>query len=189
MSSGAPTRDKLCRTRIKRSKTGGLRARWHLYGFRSCRSYLCSIAPSTGSRATRPRHCGNSAIRHRSCLLCGLEIVGHWPIAGSPAPYRQLRRHTSSQRASLAKRKGTLPYSRAVVANVSKSTTMKRCAFCGGRLGLISHREGSLRFCKQAHKSADLQRQRQQQKAAGRRRMRFDFLTRRAVTSTGMAGG
>ena len=30
MRSGAPTRDKLCRTRIKRSKTGGLRARWHL---------------------------------------------------------------------------------------------------------------------------------------------------------------
>jgi hypothetical protein len=27
VSSGAPTRDKLCRTRIKRSKTGGLRAR------------------------------------------------------------------------------------------------------------------------------------------------------------------
>ena len=52
MSSGAPTRDKLCRTRIKRSKTGGLHARWHLDGFRSCRSYLCSIAPSTGSRAT-----------------------------------------------------------------------------------------------------------------------------------------
>ena len=25
---------------------------------------------------------------------------------------------------------------------------MKRCAFCGGRLGLVSHRKGSLRFCK-----------------------------------------
>ena len=24
---------------------------------------------------------------------------------------------------------------------------MKRCAFCGGRLGLVSHRKGSLRFC------------------------------------------
>ncbi len=56
---------------------------------------------------------------------------------------------------------------------------MKRCAFCGARLGLISHREGSLRFCKQAHKSAYLQRQREQQAAEGRRKMWFDFLTRR----------
>jgi len=31
---------------------------------------------------------------------------------------------------------------------------MKRCALCGGRLGLISHRKGLLRFCKLAHKSA-----------------------------------
>ena len=54
--------------------------------------------------------------------------------------------------------------------------TMKRCAFCGGRLGLISHRKGGLRFCKQAHKSAYLQRQREQQEAEGRRRMWFDFL-------------
>src|SRR6516165_12687299 len=52
----------------------------------------------------------------------------------------------------------------------------KRCAFCGGRLGLISHRKGGLRFCKQAHKSAYLQRQREQQEAEGRRRMWFDFL-------------
>jgi hypothetical protein len=44
---------------------------------------------------------------------------------------------------------------------------MKRCAFCGGRLGLISHRKGSLRFCKQVHKSAYLERQREDQK--GRR--------------------
>ena len=56
---------------------------------------------------------------------------------------------------------------------------MKRCAFCGGRLGLISHRKGSLRFCKQAHKSAYLQRQRERQEAEGRRRMWFDFLNRR----------
>jgi hypothetical protein len=48
---------------------------------------------------------------------------------------------------------------------------MKRCAFCGGRLGLVSHRKGSLRFCKRVHKSAYLQRQREQQEAEGRRRM------------------
>ena len=41
---------------------------------------------------------------------------------------------------------------------------MKRCAFCGGRLGLVSHREGSLRFCKRVHKLAYLQCQREQQK-------------------------
>ena len=58
---------------------------------------------------------------------------------------------------------------------------MKRCAFCGGRLGLISHREGSLRFCKQAHKSAYLQRQREEQKAESGRRMWFDFLNRRST--------
>jgi hypothetical protein len=28
---------------------------------------------------------------------------------------------------------------------------MKRCAFYGGRLGLVSHRKGSLRFCKRVH--------------------------------------
>ena len=48
---------------------------------------------------------------------------------------------------------------------------MKRCALCGGRLGLISHRHGRLRFCKQVHKSAYLQRRREQQKAEGGRRM------------------
>jgi hypothetical protein len=69
---------------------------------------------------------------------------------------------------------------------------MKRCVFCGGRLRLISHRRGSLRFCKQAHKSAYLQRQREQQAVEGRRRMWFIFLNRRpaeSVPSTGMAGG
>ena len=30
----------------------------------------------------------------------------------------------------------------------------KSCAFCGGRLGLILHREGPLRFCSRAHKEA-----------------------------------
>jgi hypothetical protein len=35
---------------------------------------------------------------------------------------------------------------------------VKRCAFCDGRLGLISHRQGKLRFCKKAHGRAyDLQ--------------------------------
>jgi hypothetical protein len=48
---------------------------------------------------------------------------------------------------------------------------MKRCAFCGGRPGLISQRKGSLRFCKRVHKSAYLQRRREQQEAEGRRRM------------------
>jgi hypothetical protein len=64
---------------------------------------------------------------------------------------------------------------------------MKRCAFCGGRLGLISQREGGLRFW-QAHKSAYLQRPREQQKAEGRsrRKMWFDFLIRQPAW---MAGG
>jgi hypothetical protein len=30
----------------------------------------------------------------------------------------------------------------------------KRCAYCGGGLGLISHRKYSLRFCKKDHKKA-----------------------------------
>jgi len=53
---------------------------------------------------------------------------------------------------------------------------MKRCAFCDGRLGLISHRKGGLRFCKQAHKLTYRQRQRELQEAEGRRRMWVDFL-------------
>jgi hypothetical protein len=42
---------------------------------------------------------------------------------------------------------------------------MKRCALCGGPLGLISHREGMLRFCKLAHKTAYIERRREQLKA------------------------
>ena len=45
---------------------------------------------------------------------------------------------------------------------------MKRCAFCGGRLGLISHRKGNLSFCKRVHKSAYLERQREYQRAEDR---------------------
>ena len=56
---------------------------------------------------------------------------------------------------------------------------MKRCALCGGRLGLISHRKGALRFCKLTHKSAFTERQREQQKAEHRRKLWFDFLSRR----------
>jgi hypothetical protein len=56
---------------------------------------------------------------------------------------------------------------------------MKRCALCGGRLGSNFTSTGNLRFCKQVHKSAYLQRRREQQKAEGGRRMWFDFLSRR----------
>jgi hypothetical protein len=56
---------------------------------------------------------------------------------------------------------------------------MQRCAFCGGRLGLISHRKGGLRFCKRAHKSAYLERQHEDQKAENRRKLWLDFLSRR----------
>jgi hypothetical protein len=48
-----------------------------------------------------------------------------------------------------------------LAAAVSERGTMKRCAFCGGRLGLISHRKGRLRFCKRVHRLAYLQRQRE----------------------------
>ena len=54
---------------------------------------------------------------------------------------------------------------------------MKRCAFCGGRLGLISYRKGRLRFCRQVHKSTYFQRQREGQKIEARRKTWFDFLT------------
>ena len=57
---------------------------------------------------------------------------------------------------------------------------MKRCAFCGGGLGLISHRNGMLRFCKLAHKSTYIERKREQQKAH-RRKLWFDLLSRRPV--------
>jgi hypothetical protein len=30
----------------------------------------------------------------------------------------------------------------------------KRCAYCGGPLGLISHRKRRLRFCRLSHKKA-----------------------------------
>jgi hypothetical protein len=56
---------------------------------------------------------------------------------------------------------------------------MKRCALCGGRLGLISHRKGSLRFCRRMHKSDYLERQRERQNAEDRRKSWFDFLARR----------
>jgi hypothetical protein len=56
---------------------------------------------------------------------------------------------------------------------------MERCAFCGGGLGLISHRSGMLRFCKPAHKSAYIERKHEQLKAEHRRKLWFDFLDRR----------
>jgi hypothetical protein len=56
---------------------------------------------------------------------------------------------------------------------------MKRCAFCGGRLGLISHQKGRLRFCRLAHKSAYLERQREHKVAEDRRKSWLDFLSRR----------
>jgi hypothetical protein len=56
---------------------------------------------------------------------------------------------------------------------------MKRCAFCGGRLGLLSHRKGRLHFCKRAHKAAYVQCERQQQDAERERKSFFDFLNRR----------
>jgi ssDNA-binding Zn-finger/Zn-ribbon topoisomerase 1 len=57
---------------------------------------------------------------------------------------------------------------------------MKRCALCGGRLGLISHRKGIFRFCKLAHKSAHIECEREQQKAEQRRKLWSDFLSRRS---------
>jgi hypothetical protein len=56
---------------------------------------------------------------------------------------------------------------------------MKRCAFCGGALGLISHRKGSLRFCKRVHKSAYFERQGEHKVAEDRRKSWLDFLSRR----------
>jgi hypothetical protein len=56
---------------------------------------------------------------------------------------------------------------------------MKRCALCGGRLGLISHRKGALRFCKLAHKSAYIEREGEQRKVEHRRKLWLDFLSRR----------
>jgi len=58
---------------------------------------------------------------------------------------------------------------------------MKRCAFCGGGLGLLSHRKGRLRFCKRAHKTAYVQRQHEQQEAERQRKSWFDFLSRRTA--------
>jgi hypothetical protein len=73
--------------------------------------------------------------------------------------------------------KGVLPQS---LANFGQGDGhMKRCALCGGRLGLISHRKGMLRFCKLAHKSAYIEREREQQNAEHRRKSWLDFLSRR----------
>jgi hypothetical protein len=58
---------------------------------------------------------------------------------------------------------------------------MKRCALCGGHLGLVSHRKGMLRFCKLAHKFLYIERAREQQRAEHRRRLWFDFLSHRPV--------
>jgi hypothetical protein len=51
---------------------------------------------------------------------------------------------------------------------------MKGCALCGGPLGLISHREGMLRFCKLAHKTAYIERNGEQLKTEQRRKLWFD---------------
>ena len=60
----------------------------------------------------------------------------------------------------------------------ARGRIMKRCAFCGGGLGLISHRKGKLRFCRKAHKKAYEHRLDQQREADARRKTWFAFLTR-----------
>lgn len=45
---------------------------------------------------------------------------------------------------------------------MAKEDTLKRCAYCGGGLGLISWRRWSLRFCSQAHKKAYEHREREE---------------------------
>ena len=55
---------------------------------------------------------------------------------------------------------------------------MTRCAFCNGRLGLISHRKGKLRFCRKAHRDAHELHRRQEWEAEYKRRGWLAFLAR-----------
>src|SRR6516225_376387 len=45
----------------------------------------------------------------------------------------------------------------ATLAAIRRASSRVSWAFCGGCLGLISYQKGSLRFCKQVHRSAYLQ--------------------------------
>jgi hypothetical protein len=56
---------------------------------------------------------------------------------------------------------------------------MRRCDYCGGKLGLIVHRKWRLRFCKLACKNSYELRQRQQ---IQHRRPRLDTSTLRSAT-------
>lgn len=55
----------------------------------------------------------------------------------------------------------------------------RRCAFCGGGLGLVAHSHWSLRFCSLAHKKAYLHRRDQAAKLAAEQRRWHDFLFKR----------
>jgi len=60
---------------------------------------------------------------------------------------------------------------------------MKCCAFCGGRLGLMSYRKRQLRFCKKAHRNGYEMRRWQLREAENTRKGWFAFL----VTGTAAA--
>lgn len=55
---------------------------------------------------------------------------------------------------------------------------MKRCAFCQGGLGLISHRHKQARFCSLAHKKAFVHRQQEDRKKELARLKWVDYLSR-----------
>jgi hypothetical protein len=52
----------------------------------------------------------------------------------------------------------------------------KRCAYCGGPLGLISHRKRRLRFCRLSHKKA--WEKREEELWQLKKQQFFDFLAR-----------
>src|SRR5262249_28679000 len=60
------------------------------------------------------------------------------------------------------RRKSERPVVRKVITWTATEARMKRCAHCGGRLGLIVHRFLTLRFCKLACKKAYGQKRREE---------------------------
>ena len=51
-----------------------------------------------------------------------------------------------------------------------------RCDFCGSRLGMVSYRQGMLRFYRNAHRDGYALRQRQALEAEVKRKSFYDFL-------------
>ena len=118
--------------------------------------------PAPFSSARPVALCGTRHPHHhgrRRMLGCASRIVAWNSVTSVAAPTHLQPKYFSP---SGKRRKSERPVVRKVVTWTATEALMKRCAHCGGPLGLIVHRFLTLRFCKLACKKAYGQKRREE---------------------------